>query len=159
MSVSTVCAQWESLRASNARYLLRRSLVLRIMNLLTFSPSAFIASSPFSFCLSVASPSRPLTMASSNCLWNSVAVPSEPGLQKLMRAKYSTRSFCSRRHVSAGRLTPAKKRTNLDGRACEDDASLAVDLHNRLIRRVVCGRERQHRAWWQATSRKTHSGS
>lgn len=62
-------------RGRDVRYLLSKSLVRRMMNLLTLVRSSFIAASPFSFSLSLARPSRPLMIGSSYALWNSTLVP------------------------------------------------------------------------------------
>jgi len=66
-----------------SRYLLSKSLVLLMMNLLTLTNKSFCAWSPLSFSLSLASPSLPFKIGISNSLWNCCFVPRYPGLQKL----------------------------------------------------------------------------
>ena len=76
-----------------ARYLDRRSLVLRMINLVTSPPSSLSFSSHFALLPSLARASRPRIMAFSKFLRKSFLEPRKFGLAKLRREKYSERSF------------------------------------------------------------------
>jgi hypothetical protein len=77
----------------HAQYFDSRSLVRRMMNLLTSPPSSFSFASLSSFSLSVASASLPLRIFDSKLRLKSAFEPRYSGLAKLRRAKYSDRSF------------------------------------------------------------------
>lgn len=77
----------------NQRYFESRSLVLRMMNLVTRLPSSFSFFSLSALMRSLASASRPRIIWFSKFLRKSFLVPRKFGLAKLRREKYSERSF------------------------------------------------------------------
>ena len=77
----------------DSRYLDSKSLVRRMMNLLTRPPSSLSFSSLSDLSFSLASASRPLRILSSKFLRKSSREPRYSGLAKLSKEKYSERSF------------------------------------------------------------------